>query len=221
MTVTATPPASAPPGPARTRILATARAHLFTYGYTALTMDDLARELGMSKKTLYVHFPGKDAITSAIIDAIGAELHTRFDAVLSDPDTTFLQKVGSVTDIIGDTLGRASPAMFRDLQRSAPAMYQKIEDLRQKTVPFVFGRLICAGIAEGMVLPDVDPAFATEFWLQAIRGLVQPAVLERTQLTLRQTVQKALPIFFTGLLTSAGRKNYEKHLRACEKRSAS
>jgi hypothetical protein len=141
--------------------------------------------------------------------------------VLSDPGRTFLQKLCSVTDIIGDTLGRASPAMFRDLQRSAPAMYQKIEDLRQKTVPFVFGRLIRAGIAEGMVRPDIDPEFATEFWLQAIRGLVQPAVLERTQLTLRQTVQKALPIFFTGLLTSSGRKNYEKHLRTCEKHAAS
>jgi len=221
MTAATIPPASVPAVSARTRILATVRAHLFAHGYTALTMDDLAQELGMSKKTLYVHFPGKDAITGAVIDSIGEELHTRFDAVLSDPGATFLRKLCSVTDIIGDTLGRASPAVLRDLQRSAPALYQKIEDLRQKTVPFVFGRLIRAGIAEGMVRADLDPAFATEFWLQAIRGLVQPAVLERTQLTLRQTIQKALPILFTGLLTSAGRKNYAKHLRACEKHTLS
>jgi AcrR family transcriptional regulator len=221
MTVTAATPSSGSAPSARIRILATVRTHLFTLGYSGLTMDDLAQELGMSKKTLYVHFPSKDAIASAIIDSIGEELHVRFEAVLADPGRTFLQKLTSVTDIIGDTLGRASPAMFRDLQRSAPALYQKIEDIRQKTVPFVFGHLIRTGIAEGRVRPDIDPAFATEFWLQAIRGLVQPAVLERTQLTLRQTVHKALPIFFTGLLTSSGRKDYEKHLRTCENHSVS
>ena len=43
------------PPPSR-RILDAARVHLFTYGYSALTMDGLATELGMSKKTLYVHF---------------------------------------------------------------------------------------------------------------------------------------------------------------------
>jgi AcrR family transcriptional regulator len=204
------PPLSPAAGPVRARILAAVRARLFTLGYSGFTVDDLAQELGMSKKTLYVHFPSKDALISAIIDSIGVELRARFEAVLSDPGTTFLQKLRSVTEIIGDTLGRASPAMFRDLQRSAPAMYQKIEDLRGKTVPFVFGRLIREGIAEGVIRPDLDPDFATEFWLQAIRGLVQPATLERTQLTLRQTVQKAIPIFLNGLLTASGRKHYEK-----------
>ena len=42
---------------ARVRILEAARAHLFAYGYSALTMDALAHDLGMSKKTLYVYFP--------------------------------------------------------------------------------------------------------------------------------------------------------------------
>jgi glycosyltransferase involved in cell wall biosynthesis len=67
------------------------------------------------------------------------------------------------------------------------------------------------GIAEGKVRADVDPAFAVEFWLQAIRGLAQPAVLERTQLTLPQTLDRALHIFFSGLLTPTARKDYEKH----------
>jgi len=102
--------------------------------------------------------------------------------------------------------------MLRDLQRFAPHIYQKIEELRQKIIPYVFGRLIRTGIAEGMVRPDLDPAFATEFWLQAIRGLVQPSTLERTHLTLPQTLEKALNLFFAGLLTPAGRKDHEKHL---------
>jgi AcrR family transcriptional regulator len=211
------PPADSPVG----RILRAAHQHLFSFGYSTLTMDALAHELGMSKKTLYVHFPSKDALASAIVDFLGKSLRTRMDAILSDPAQTFVQKLCGIVDIIGGTMAKASPAMFRDLQRYAPAVYRKIEDLRQETIPYVFGRLIRAGIAEGIVRSDIDPAFATEFWLQAIRGLVQPEVLERTQLTIRQTLEKAINLFFVGVLTPAGRKLYAKHLVACENHPAS
>jgi AcrR family transcriptional regulator len=217
MVATAFPPA---PGAARARILGAARAHLFTYGYSTLTMDDLAHELGMSKKTLYVHFAGKDAIVDALIDALGRTLTARLEAVTSDPKLPFTQKLCGVLDAAGSTLAQATPVMLRDLQRFAPRSYQKIEELRQRNIPRFFGRLIHDGIARGAVRADADPDFAVQFWLQAIRGLVQPAVLDKTQLSPRQTLEKAVNLFFRGLLSPAGRKDYEKHLASCEKHAA-
>jgi AcrR family transcriptional regulator len=205
---------------ARSRILEAARAHLFAYGYCALTMDALAHDLGMSKKTLYVHFPSKDAIITAIIDGIGESIRARMDAVLSNSRLNFSQKLCGVSEVVGSNLAKAGPGLLHDLQRFAPQLYQKIDDLRQRNVPYVFGRLIRAGLAEGKVRRDVDPDFAVEFWLQAIRGLIHPLVLDRTQLTPRQTLDKAIHLFFGGLLSAAGRKDYEKHLAACEKHSA-
>ena len=205
---------------ARARILEAARAHLFAYGYRALTMDALAHDLGMSKKTLYVHFPSKDAIITAIIDGIGESIRERMDAVLSNPRFNFSQKLCGVSDVVGSNLAKVSPGLLHDLQRFAPQLYQKIDDLRQRNVPYVFGRLIRAGLAEGKVRREVDPDFAVEFWLQAIRGLVHPAVLDRMQLTPRQTLEKAIHLLFGGLLSAAGRKDYEKHLAACEKHAA-
>ena len=217
---TSVPPDADTAVPAR-RILAVVRERLFTYGYNALTMDVLAHELGMSKKTLYVHFPSKDAIIGAIIDEIGTAIRTRMDVVLSDPKLTFTQKLCSLNEIVGSNLAKASPGMLHDLQRFAPALYQKIDEVRQRNVPYVFGRLIRAGIAEGMVRPEIDPDFAVEFWLQAVRGLTHPTVLDRTQLTPRQTLEKAIKLFFGGLLTAAGHRDYENHLAACEKHPAS
>ena len=196
--------------PAVARILRTAHQHLFTHGYNALTMADLAHELGMSKKTLYVHFSGKDALIERIIDLVAGSLHERMEAVLSNPKLTFPGRLAGVVEVVGTTLAKASPVMLRDLQRFAPHIHQKIEQLRQKNIPYVFGRLLRDGIATGKVRADVDPAFATEFWLQAITGLVRPQALERLQLTPRQTFEKALNLFFSGLLTPAGRKDYEK-----------
>ncbi|HUJ42013.1 MAG TPA: TetR/AcrR family transcriptional regulator [Opitutaceae bacterium] len=213
------PPRPAAPA-ARARILDVARTHLFAYGFSVLTMDDLARELGMSKKTLYVHFPSKDAIAGAILDDIGRSIRTQLDTALAHPQLTFAQKLCRVIDVVGAVLSKVSPSTLRDLQRYAPHLYQKIEEVRQKNVPYVIGRLIRTGLAEGKVRRGIDPAFAAEFWLQAIRGLVQPAVLDRTQLTPRQTLEKALHLFFHGLLTAAGRHDYEKHLASCHQHAA-
>jgi AcrR family transcriptional regulator len=211
-----------PPGAAspRVRILEAARTQLFVHGYRALTMDAMAHDLGMSKKTLYVHFRSKDAIIGAIIDGIGQSIRERMDVVLTNSDLDFTQKLCGVFDIVGSNLAKASPGMLHDLQRFAPSLYQKIDDLRQRNVPYVFGRLIRAGLAEGKVRREVDPDFAVEFWLQAIRGLVHPTVLDRTQLTPRQTLERAIHLFFGGLLSAAGRKDYEKHLALCDKHAA-
>ena len=192
------------------RILATAQRQLFTYGYNALTMDDLAHELGISKKTLYLHFPGKDAIIGLIIDAMGRSIRAEMDAVLNDPKRNFAQKLRGIVDVVAPRLAQVSPVMLRELQRYAPRIHQKIDELRQKNIPYVFGRLFRDGIAEGAVRANVDPDFAAQFWLQAMRGLVHPDTLAVTHLTPRQSLEKALELFTGGLLTPAGRKDYEK-----------
>jgi len=204
-------PPTARPSP-RARILDAARTTLFAHGYPALTMEALARELGMSKKTLYVHFPGKDAIAGAIIDELERSIRERMDAILATRRLTFAEKLAGVIDVVGSTLARASPGLLHNLQRSAPQLYQQIDDVRSRNVPHVFGRLIRAGQAEGKVRADLDPDFAVQFWLQAMRGLLQPAVLERTQLSPKQTLEKAVRLFFGGLLTSPGHQDYEKHI---------
>ena len=53
--------------PHRQRIVDAARAHFFSHGFRSVTMDDLAEELGISKKTLYAHFPGKFDLLEAVL----------------------------------------------------------------------------------------------------------------------------------------------------------
>src|SRR6186997_1504181 len=51
----------------RQRIVDAARVHFFSHGFRSVTMDDLAEELGISKKTLYAHFPGKIDLLQAVL----------------------------------------------------------------------------------------------------------------------------------------------------------
>jgi AcrR family transcriptional regulator len=197
---------------ARQRILDAARSHFFAYGYSALTMDELAAELGMSKKTLYVHFPTKDALVETILAEFVGQVRTSADALFSDPDLSFIRKLQQFSENMVKRLARVNPHVFRDLQRTAPHLYRRIEELRHHNIPLIFGRLLRQGQAAGIVRAEVDPDFAVEFWRPAIQSLMHPDTLDRLQRTPDQMFAQAANLFFGGLLTPAGRKEYEKNL---------
>ncbi len=196
----------------RERVLAAARTHFFTYGYSALTMDELAAELGMSKKTLYVHFPSKDALVSEILRGFVAEVRGSADALFADASLSFTVKLHRFSEAMTQRFLRMNPHIFRDLQRSAPHIYRQIEELRHKNIPHVFGQMMRQGQAAGMVRSDVDPDFAIEFWRPAVQSLMHPDTLERLKLSPDRMFAQAIDLFFGGLLSPAGRKDYEKHL---------
>lgn len=203
------PAASSPPS-ARVRILLQARRDFFTTGYSGFTMDALAGELGLSKKTLYVHFAGKDEIIAAVIDDLAAEVRRDADALLRDRGLNLAEKLRGFVEGMVERLAAVHPHTFRDLQRFAPALYERLEGVRRTTIPYVFGRFVEEGRIAGMVRDDTRSDFAIEYFQHAVQGLMQPASLERLQLAPREVISAAVDLFFGGLLTNAGRKQYEK-----------
>lgn len=193
-----------------TRILRQARAHFFAHGYCQCTMDDLALELGMSKKTLYVHFASKDDLMRAVIDELGREIRADADALINNRQLNFAEKLRGFAEGMVQRLTKTSPLLLRDLQRFAPDLYQRVTEMREKNIPYVFGRFIEEGQLAGMVRPDLNVAFSVQFFLQAMHGLIQPAVMERLHLTPRDILPQAIDLFFGGMLTPAGRKEHEK-----------
>lgn len=193
-----------------TRIVGQARAHFFSHGYSQCTMDEIAAELGMSKKTLYVHFPSKEALMSAVIDDLGREIRGSADALLANRQLNFAEKLRGFAEDMVERLRTINPRLLRDLQRFAPALYQRVAEMREKNVPYVFGRFIEEGQLAGMVRSDLRTDFAVAFFLSAMNGLIQPATMERLGLGPRDIAPRAIELFFGGLLTPAGRKEHEK-----------
>jgi AcrR family transcriptional regulator len=209
----ASPAPSSDAPDARERILRQARADFFAQGYSRFTMDDLATELGMSKKTLYRHFAGKDEIIGAVLRDFSHEVRTDAEAILQNEALSFPQKLHSFVDGMVRRLGALEPRTIRDLQRYAPELHARVEEMRRKNIPYIFGRLIEEGQAEGFVRADISPTFAVEFFLHAMQGMLQGSTLERLHEAPRDLLPHAIDLFFGGLLTSTGRKQHEKLFR--------
>lgn len=206
-------PAPSPIAPADAtvaRIVRQAREHFFAHGYCQCTMDDLARELGMSKKTLYVHFTGKDQIMRAVIDQLSREIRADAEALLANRQLGFAEKLRGFAEGMVQRLAQLNPRTLRDLQRFAPELYQLTVEMRQKNIPYIFGRFIEEGQLAGKVRADLNPVFAVEFFLQAMQGLIHSPTLDRLNFAPRDIVPRAIDLFFGGLLTPAGRKEHEK-----------
>ncbi len=198
------------PDPAVARILRQAREHLFLHGYCQCTMDDLAAELGMSKKTLYVHFTSMDAIVRAVIVELGAEARAEADALFANRQLGFAEKLRGFAEGMFERLAKLNPRTMRELQRFAPHLHQQLVELRQRNIPYVFGRFIEEGQLAGKVRTDINAAFAVDFFLQAMQGLLHSGALDRHKIAPRDLVPRAIDLFFGGLLTPAGRKEHEK-----------
>lgn len=190
------------------RILRTARTILLAENYSGLTMDALAHALGMSKKTLYAHFPSKDAIVLAIIAATGRTIRRRVEEAMGRPDSGFTEKMAAILEILAGYFATLSPAFMQDLGRFAPHIHAEIDALKDRNIPLVIGRVLAVGVAEGKVRDDVEVRFLVEYWLQVIKGIHQPDALARTGLTPRASFEKSLDLFFRGLLTPAGREEF-------------
>ncbi len=204
------PPRRAAESATVARILRQARAHFFAHGYCRCTLDELAAELGMSKKTLYVHFAGKEALMRAVIEDLGREIRDVADALFANRQLNFAEKLHGFAEGVMQRLGQLNPRTMRDLQRFAPELHQLMAEMREKNIPYVFGRFIEEGQRAGMVRTDLDTAFAVQFFLQAMHGLIQPAAMERLHLIPREILPRAIELLFGGLLTPAGRKEHEK-----------
>lgn len=192
------------------RILGQARADFLTRGYSAVTMDAIANELGISKKTLYQNFSSKDALIRDVILGLSREIRAEADALLRHRRLNFAEKLRGFAEGLAQRLHTVTPHAVRDLQRFAPHLHALLNEVRQRDIPYIFGRFVEQGQLTGMVRDDIHPDFTIHFYLHALQGLLQPTSLEQLKLTPTEVYTRAIDLFFGGLLTPTGRKEHEK-----------
>jgi AcrR family transcriptional regulator len=194
----------------RSRIMQTASDLILSRGYSQFLMEDLATELGVSKKTVYVYFPTKQALALEVIESVAEGVRASAEAILERADLSFTEKINRLVEGIVDRMAKVTPAVLRDIQRHEPEIYLRIDAVRNKAVPFIFSRILEEGRAAGLVRDDVPTQLAIDYHLHAIQGLVSPESLSRLDMTPADVADYAMRIFLNGMMLSAGQPAREK-----------
>jgi AcrR family transcriptional regulator len=193
--------------PARERIVAGARRHFFAHGFRGVTMDDLASELGMSKKTLYAHFRSKPALVEAVIRAKAGDLEAEFQRIEAESTARFPEALGRMLMCLQRHAEEIQPAFVRDMQRSAPDLFRLVEARRAALIQRYFGKLFTDGRKAGMVRADLPPQLPIEILLGAIQAIANPPKLAELGLTPQVALPAVVSAVLNGVLTTIGRNN--------------
>src|SRR5690242_15138189 len=110
------------------RIEEHARERFFQSGFSKVTMEELSQELGISKKTMYQRFRGKDELLDAIMERQIAEVGGRVREILAAPED-FITKLANLWTTIGRLVCRISKQFQEDMRRYRPDLWTRIEEM--------------------------------------------------------------------------------------------
>ncbi len=190
------------------RILRQAEQLFFQFGYSKVTMDEIAANLGISKKTLYKFFPGKEYLFKELITTMKCSIDAHIDFVWSNEKMDFMDKLKSVMNFIGKQTTRLQAPLLEDLHKNFPELWQEIHDFRKANAVTRFTAFINEGVKTGVFRQDIDRQLIVLFYLHAIQGLINPETLSQLPYTANQVFDAIIRIIFEGILTEEGRGEY-------------
>ena len=163
------------------------------------TMDDLARELSISKKTIYTVYPEKEALFLAMVDYIFDSIKESEQMILSDPSLTTMEKLHRILSVLPEGYQNVDLRKLYSLKDKYPKIYAKVE-LRLETGWEPTIGLIELGMAEGSIRRV--PVCLVKMMLEAsIEQFFQRDILAQNQLSYSEALQDVVDILIYGIST--------------------
>jgi AcrR family transcriptional regulator len=169
-------------------------------------MDDLAEELGISKKTLYAHFPGKSDLLEAVLSDKFAAVEATLKKVTRAHPHDFSATLHELLAGTQRELDEIKPPFVRDMRQKAPQVFKVVERRRAALIERHFGKLFIEGQRAGMVRKDVPAKLIIELLLTLVQAIMNPAKMEELGMMPKEGFAGILKIVLEGALTPKGRK---------------
>jgi AcrR family transcriptional regulator len=187
------------------QIVSVARGHFFIHGFRGVTMHDLAEELGMSKKTLYEHFPSKAALVEAVILHKSREIEADLARITAESSPNFPDAFHHLLSCVQGHLEEIRPPFVRDVRRDAPEVFKQVESRRRDLIHRYFGKLIDRGRRAGVIRKDIPAKLITEILLGTVQAIMNPEKLAELKLTPKTGFSAIIAVILEGVITEAGR----------------
>jgi AcrR family transcriptional regulator len=180
-----------------TRLLDAAEGRFRAQGLRATTMDELAEDLAISKKTIYQHFASKEELAEAVIRRLSDRIEANWQRLYDeggDPLTIMREGIAGILQVVAPT----ESTFFKDMQRAMPHMWAEIQARRRRQLERFEG-LIAEGIQQGQFRADVDPFIASRMFYASVNALANPEDEAANNRTLEVTLRNILTIFVEGI----------------------
>jgi AcrR family transcriptional regulator len=190
---------------AKERIQAKAEELFMRYGIRSISMDDIAAQLGMSKKTLYQYFDDKDKLVDAVVEA---ELCTGQDncSLCKEQSKDAVEEIIITMDQIAEQFRNMNPVVLYDLEKFHPASFRKFLKHKNEFLLEVIRKNIERGIAEELFRPQINVDVMSRFRLESMMIAFNINVFPPRKYNLVDVTQEIIEHYLYGLATLKGHK---------------
>jgi AcrR family transcriptional regulator len=184
-------------------------------GIKSVSMDDIALQLGMSKKTLYRWFENKDELVQAVIK-IHLQAIEEGCCQLASCSANAVEELIKIRIMHKKLFAELPPSIFSDLQKYYPAAWQIFNEHKSE---FILGKVkdnMQRGIAEGYFREDLEVEVMARLRLAQIELVFNPDIFPPDQFNVGEVQLACLEHFMLGIATLKGHKLINKYKQVAE-----
>ena len=191
------------------KIINKAKEMFLRLGFKSITMDDIACEMCISKKTIYKYFSNKDVLIEESVELVHKEVHETIDKIVSK-NFNAIEENFEIKRMFREMFRSAESSPIYQLKKHYPEVYAKALSTQIEVCETCFRDNILKGINEGLYRENLDVDNYVKFYYTLIFNINENTMLEKDA---HELEVKALEYHIRAMATLAGIIELEKHLK--------
>jgi len=181
----------------------------FKYGIKNVTMDQIAQELGISKKTIYQYFVNKNELVAQTVDSIFDQIQSEIDKICLMKLNSY-QELTSVKAIVKNMLSKSNMSPHYQLKKYYPEIAKNLEERKFKSIMECLEHNLNKGIKSGYYKENLDKEFIKRMYFSNTMNLMNPDLFPPEQFDRNTAMDMFLNMFLEGISTKKGRKKMKE-----------
>ena len=193
-------------------ILAKARELFLFYGLKSITMDDVAKSAGVSKKTIYLFYDDRNELIRAIVDDLIAE-HSRLLSECQLKAKDAIDEVLMQTNAPFNTWAAVHPGFYFELEKSFPELWKRLELHRQNVLFPEIVRNLGRGQEEHVYHNELDVLFTADVRVHQLKSALYPQQFSDRKMNVSKLIDGLTQFYLNSITTEKGKKLLHKYLK--------
>ena len=198
------------------RIQLKARELFMRYGFRSVTMDEIAGQMGISKKTLYQFFEDKDALVEAVMQAEMAYMQTQCTKQSQESENA-IEEMFKDLDSMEPVMDAMNPQIVFDLEKFYPKTYEKFKRHKHTFLLDVIKKNLQRGMQEGVYRDDLDIDIIAKFRLESAFVMFNQDLFPYGKYSMLKVSTEIYQHYLHGLATPKGKRLIEKYIHQRQK----
>lgn len=189
----------------KAKILQKASDLFLTLGFKSVTMDDIAYELGMSKKTIYAHYPTKLKLVQATTFYVLNKVNETICEACSRNHNP-IEELFTIKSMVKDQLKGEKSSPHYQLQKYYPRVFLQLKDKQFDLINRCISENLQRGIKDGYYRMDIDIDLITKFYLNGNMSLTDLDLFPQEKYNLSDIKESFMEYHIRAIATEKGLK---------------